>query len=140
MNSQESSLPSSSSPTGTSTIWVDPDGTLHEACRLLFFVGREFLGESAFDPGNAPEMDYLRSGIACFCTHCGEVWGRVVLVDSHARQGQFEVVEIPCERHSGEWETPGSFLGGRYQEGLLKYLPPKVVVREFEIYLRKGLE
>ncbi len=119
-------------------IWIDADGTAHEACRLLFYADGKFLGEAPFDPGNAPELGYRRGGVAYFCSHCGEVWGRVVL--EHLDKGQLwfaQVDSVPCARHPSQWEVPGSFLGGYRNDALLAYMPEGVLQREFLVHLNQ---
>lgn len=145
MNSSSSSSPSSQLPSGTSeiTYWVDSDGTAHEKCKLLFFVGTEFLGEADYDPGAAPNLGYRRGGTAYFCAHCGEIWGRVVCSGIHQKPSEWwfqELAKVSCERHSDQWEVPGSFLGGYRNDGLLDYLPPAALRREFLIHMKDLLK
>ena len=141
MSGRSSSLQSPLSSTGMSETlarswWVDSDGTAHELCRLLVFVGTEFLGESPIDPGTAPELGWRRSSVAYFCHHCGEIWGRLVLVGSTGREAPFEVVQVACEQHPDQWEVAGSLLGGYRGEGYLEYLPAAALQREFLIHLK----
>ena len=76
--------------------------------------------------------------MAYFCPHCGEIWGRVVLVDSEGTVRPFdEVFRIACEQHPDQWEIAGSLIGGYRGEELLDYLPPEALKREFEIHLRE---
>ena len=144
MSFSSSSQPASSLFTGISSpsdlSWVDKDGTAHERCKLLTFLGPNFLGESPIDPGDCPELGYRRVGTAYFCSVCGEVWGRLVLVGPNGGYRAFEVVQISCEKHFDQWNIAGSFLGGYRNEGYLKYLPLAAVQREFLIHLRQGVE
>ena len=134
-----SAQPSSSSPLSTgmsATSWVDSDGTLHERCKLLFYAEGKFLGEADFDPGDNPALDYRRGGVAFFCNYCGEVWGRMVLADSHGKVQIFtELSQVPCSRHKSQWAVSGSLLGGYQGYAWIEYLPEKALVREFMIHL-----
>jgi hypothetical protein len=118
-------------------IFVDNDGTLHEQYRLLVFVDGAFLGESNIDPGSCPDLGYRRSGRAWFCPDCGDVWGRVVLIDSHGEQMPLEVDTVSCARHKDQWETPGSLLSGYRNEGYLRHLPEPALRRELEVNLKQ---
>lgn len=137
MNGLSSVSPSSSSRPGTSPAlwWVEANGTLHEQCKVLVFIGRAFLGEFPFDPGAHPEMRYRRSGAAYFCRACGEIWARLVLVDMQGRQEAFEVEVVSCEKHYDQWAVSGSLLAGNL-EALLPLLPLAAARREFMIHLR----
>lgn len=130
------SSPSSSYSPGTLKSWVDGDGTLHEWYRVLVFIGREFLGEFQLDPGDHPELGYRRTGVAYYCWHCGEVWARLVFIDSAGRRSPLNVEQISCEKHYDQWQIAGSLLGARL-EGILPYLPAAAVKREFRIYLQQ---
>lgn len=135
MNGQPSSQPSSSSSTNTALGWVDSEtGILHQNCRMLIFVGREFLGEFIFDPGAHPEMRWRRSGAAYFCYHCGEIWARVVMLDARGRQEAFEPERVACEKHWDQWNVAGSLLAGPLAH-LLPMLPEAALKREFRIHL-----
>lgn len=130
-------LSSSSTNSSNANCWVEENGTAHENCKLLFYAEGEFLGEAYYDPGNAPELGYRRGGAAYFCSHCGEIWGRVVLVLSSGKIGVFEEVsKVSCSRHSDQWEVPGSLLGGYRNEHYLNYMPPSAVQREFLVHLK----
>ena len=134
MNGLVSQLPSSSSSTGTSeTFWVDEDGTLHETYSVLVLVGADLLGQFLVDPGSRPDLSYRRTGVAYFCQHCGEVWARLVFVDSKERQASFEVKTVACENHPDWWNVPGSLLAARL-EGLLDLLPPAALQREVRVH------
>ncbi len=126
----------SDNPPLASSPWVGADGTFHETYRCLFVVKGKVLGESSFDPGFAPALRYRRTGAALFCPSCGDVWGRLVLFDSAGRQMPLEVETVSCESHPDQWATAGSFLNHPL-EGLLPYLPPAVLRREFDLHMRK---
>lgn len=129
---------SASGITSSEKKWTSPEGTAHERCTLLTFIKDRFLGESLIDPGETPEMGYRRGGVAFFCTSCGEIWGRLVLVSSEGEQTPFDKVErVACDKHYDQWEVSGSLLSGYRNEGYLKYLPLEAVKREFIIYLRE---
>jgi hypothetical protein len=135
-----SSSPSSSSSTGTSsTLWTGPDGTLHERYHVLVLVGHDLLGEFYFDPGSHPELGYRRSGVAYYCSWCGDVWARLVFVDSRGTQASLDAETIACEKHADQWNLAGSLLAQRLEE-LIQVLPPAAVKREFEIHLRHYLK
>jgi hypothetical protein len=134
MTGSGSGSPLSSSASGN--FWTDEDGTLHEIYQTLVYVKAEYLGESTIDPGACPELGWRRHGVAYFCDTCGEIWGRVVFVDSSGRQAPFTVARVSCERHYDQWEVAGSLLGGGL-DGLLPYLPTAAVKREFQIHLNR---
>lgn len=126
----------SANPSLASVPWVSPAGTLHETYHCLFVVKGKVLGEAAIDPGSAPGLRYRRTGAALFCPSCGDVWGRLVLIDSAGRQMLLEVETVSCEAHPDQWAVAGSFLNPPL-EGLLPYLPPAVLRREFDLTMRK---
>ena len=113
--------------------WVDEEGTFHEVCSASFYIGHSELGSSQFDPGSHPSLRYRRSGTAYFCSDCGEIWARIVVLGHRAELLDFRVEQVKCDTH-GE----GSLLEGL--EGLLEILPPAAVQREFELHLRKAIE
>jgi len=115
---------------------VDAGGTLHETYRILFHIQGKMLGEASFDPGGWPSLGYRRTGLAYFCPFCGEVWGRVVLVDSKGVRNPMEITQVSCPSHPDSYSLPGSILAGRL-ENLLPLLPPAVLRREFDLHLRK---
>ena len=117
-------------------IWVDENGTAHEHCKVLIFIGKDYLGEFPIDGGEWPSLNYFRFGIAYFCGSCGEVWGRLVLVDSRGAHRPFSVVSVACERHYDQWEVAGSLLAGPLA-GLLEELPPAALKREVMVHLKK---
>lgn len=128
-------MPESSAP--NDLYWIDAAGTAHERCRLLVYVGADFLGESPIDPGDCPELGYRRGGTAYFCSQCGEIWGRLVLVGLDGKIKWFDALDkVSCQRHSDQWNVPGSLLGGSRNEGYLNYLPPAALQREFLIHLK----
>jgi len=116
--------------------WTDPDGTLHQQCRMLIFVGREFLGEFLFDPGAHPELRYRRCGAAYFCRSCGEIWARIIMIDTQGRQEGFEVEIVACEKHYDQWAVAGSLLAGNL-EVLLPVFPLAAAKREFMLHLQQ---
>ena len=136
MSGPSSSLQSLQSSSGSSARWADSDGTAHELCRLLVFCRDEFLGESPIDPGDTPQLGWRRSGVAYFCPYCGEIWGRLVLVDSAGRTCPFSSVQVACEQHPDQWEVAGSFIGGYRGDGYIDYLPAEALRREFLIHLK----
>lgn len=129
-----SQLPSSSSSTGMdASIWVADDGTFHEDYKGLVFIGSDFLGEFSLDAGSHPELRYRRTGVAYFCHTCGEVWARIVLVDSRGEQKSFEPRSVACRTHYDQWNIPGSLLAGELF-GLIEVLPPEALRREVAIH------
>ena len=118
------------------TAWVDSSGTLHDPGKLLFFIKEDFLGEAAFDPGSHPATGYRRFGAALFCPDCGDIWARVVLLNSKGEQAPFLSEQVACHLHPDQWNVPGSILANRL-EGLLPILPAAVLTREFLIHLNR---
>lgn len=114
-----------------SLFWTDPDGTAHERCQLLFSSTGELI---EYDPGAHPEMRWFRNSWAFFCPACGDVWERIVLVDSRSKTRTFVPLSIACIRHNDTWSVPGSVLGGDL-EGLLPLLPLSMLRREFEAHM-----
>lgn len=134
MNGSASPLLSSPSASGMdASYWVADDGTLHEKYQGLIFIGNDYLGEFAIDPGNHPELRYRRSGVAYFCSDCGEVWARIVLTDSRGKQSSFEPRSVACRSHHDQWNVPGSLLAGELF-GLIEVLPMNVMLREAIIH------
>lgn len=112
-----------------SLYWVDPFGTAHERCQLLFASTGELVG---FDPGNHPELRWQRESAAYFCAYCGDIWERVILVDSRAKSRPFEVMTVACLRHGG-----GSVLAHQFRD-LLPLLPQDILRREFELHIQQA--
>ena len=119
-----------------SQIWVDHSGTLHEQYQCLVLLGQDFAGDFSFDPGEHPALRYRRTGFAYFCPHCGDIWARIVLVDSLGRQRHFQTEQVACEKHSDQWNTPGSLII-RGLEGLVDILPLPILSREFMLYVKE---
>lgn len=120
----------------TSTLqpyWTSHDGTAHELCKLLFFLGKTYCGASPIDPGDCPQLGWRRGGVAYFCGDCGDLWARIVLLNSRGEIQAMEVVQVACERHPDQWEVAGSLLSGARNFGYLDYLPAELVKREYEI-------
>jgi hypothetical protein len=111
--------------------WLDPDGTMHERCKLFFVSTSE---QVEFDPGAHPELFWRRTGAAYFCQQCGDIWERIVLIDSKGQPKCFAVETVACEKHHDAWNIPGSRLVPRL-EGILPLLPEGVLQREFEAHL-----
>jgi hypothetical protein len=99
------------------------------------FLGKNLVGEFPYDPGQHPKLRYRRSGVAYCCPECGDVWARILLLNSDGRPQQFEFQVVACERHKDQWEVPGSLLAAG--EGILDLLPDQLVRREFELHLKK---
>ncbi len=117
--------------------WTDENGTHREDCKLLFFAGKYFLGENAYDPGSTPALGYRRGGTLFVCRSCGDVWGRILLSNSQGNKESFsEVCDVACEKHTDQWNIPGSFLSGHRNIAYLELLPPAALKREFEIHLK----
>lgn len=116
--------------------WTDENGTLHERYRAEVFVGLDHLGSFEFDPGDHAELHYRRTGVAYFCPCCGDVWARLVLLDSEGNQSCLDAHSVSCHNHPDLWEEPGSLLC-RGLEGLVDLLPPAALRRELEIYLKR---
>lgn len=136
MNGQSLSSPSSPLSAGISPpTWVADDGTLHETYTILILVGGDMLGSFQLDPGGHPELRYRRSGAAYFCPDCGDVWARLVWVDSKGIQAPLKVETVSCERHEDQWNVAGSLLAGPLED-LLPHLPPEAIRREFLIHLK----
>lgn len=135
----DSSLPSQSSLLSVGTgkpIWVDEtSGILHELCTVHVVVGNSLLASFELDPGAWPSLGYRRDSVSFFCPSCGDIWGRLVFVNSKGQQQRFEVVTVACERHPDAWQVPGSLLAGRL-EALVHLYPRPVLERELKIYLK----
>lgn len=102
---------------------------------MLVFLRGQFLGQSSFDPADAPEISFRRYGLAYFCCQCGDVWARIMLLGENNEAKLFEVVPVGCEQHPVRHDVPGSLLEVYQGDGLLNYLPPEAVRREFELHL-----
>lgn len=126
---------SQSSPGTRSGYWVEGDGTAHEQCRVLIILGSRGLGEFAFDPGEWPTLRFRREGVAYFCSICGDVWARLVLLDHQGRAKPFEARSVSCEKHWDQWNVSGSLLAGEL-ETLIDLLPPEALRRELLVHLR----
>jgi predicted RNA-binding Zn-ribbon protein involved in translation (DUF1610 family) len=116
--------------------WVDASGTAHENCKIMFLVENDLLSEGDYDPGNAPEMAFRRTGVVYVCPHCGQAWGHVILLDSTGRQMPFEITAVACERHPSQWDVPGSLLSGHHNSGYLRLLSTRALRREFVVHHR----
>jgi len=115
--------------------WTDPDGTLHEWYTLTIFIGRQCCGQFQLDPGAHPALGYQRSGVAYYCSSCGDIWARIVFTNSKGEQQPLDVEPVACAKHYDQWQQRGSLLAGRL-EALLPFLPESVVRREFMIHLQ----
>lgn len=102
---------------------------------MLVMLGNRTLGEFHFDSG-AGNFKYTRASLAYFCPHCGEIWGRFVLLNSRGEIVPFQLERISCEKHPDNWAIAGSLLNGAGQH-LLDYLPPAVLRRELELSLKE---
>jgi hypothetical protein len=117
--------------------WTDEAGTHHENCKLLFFAGKSFLGDSPYNPGAAIPLGYRRGGCLFVCRECGDVWGRILVSNSQGSKESFsEVCAVACVKHKDQWNIPGSFLSGSRNIAYLELLPPAALKREFEIHLK----
>lgn len=137
MNTLSSQQSQPSLSTGTAkTYWVDEQGTFHENYSGIILLGDRCLGEFVFDPGNWPALGYRRTGAAYFCSHCGDVWARIVLADSRGVQMPLDVERVACEKHPDSYNIPGSLLAGRLA-ALVELLPYDALRREFVIYINR---
>lgn len=116
--------------------WTDAAGTAHERCRAMLLVGGDFLAEWEVDSGH-PAFRYRRAGVAYYCSWCGEIWGRLVLLDSRGQQLPLGIEQVSCDRHPDQWNIPGSILGP--VEELVELLPPDVLKREFALHMNAAL-
>lgn len=117
--------------------WTDKDGTMHERC-LLIFSTQEIV---EYDPGEFPGM-WQRASMAFFCSHCGDVWDRILVRNSRKEVMPFELFQVACWKHWDAYNVPGSILVSRL-EGLLRVLPLEMLKREFVAHLKyadKGIE
>lgn len=114
--------------------WVEPDGTAHERCRLVFISTGEGI---EFDPGAHPELRWQRESVAYFCAYCGDVWERIILIDSRGQSRPFEVFNVSCSKHHSSHDVPGSRLHG-HLEGLLPLLPLGILGLEFNAHLQQA--
>jgi hypothetical protein len=89
-----------------------------------------------FDPGDWPSLHWRRMSVAYFCPECGEVWARLPILNSKGELEIFEVSTVACEKHSDQWNVPGSLLS-QGLESLLELMPYEAVKREFNLYLRQ---
>ena len=112
-------------------IWQDAQFTVHESCELFFFVSNTCLGSVPFDPGMHPEFGYNRHSIAYFCPVCGQVWGRILMLNCKKESTPWTVTFVECEQHGG-----GSFLDGHRAEGYLYVFPEKVLRRELLLHTK----
>ena len=74
--------------------------------------------------------------MAYFCRQCGDVWARIVMLDAADRQQAFTAENVACEKHHDQWNVAGSLLANEL-EGLLPYLPPAALKREFMLLLKQ---
>lgn len=114
------------------TYWVDPDGTAHERCQLLFVSTGELV---AFDPGAHPTLRWPRSGWAYYCSQCIDIWERIIQLDSRGVQRHALLVSVACAKHHDQWNVAGSVLAGGL-EGLLEVLPLAILQREFDLHIK----
>lgn len=119
--------------------WTSPDGTAHEKCQMVFICDwqGQLVVQIDYDPGDHPELRWMREGRAFFCPHCGDVWGRIAVLDSAGRQMPLYPITVACSQHPDSWNVPGSMLAGDLGE-LLPLLPEPILRREFEIHLQKA--
>ena len=113
-------------------LWQDAWSTVHEDCEMYFLLGTSSLGSCYYDPGMHPELGYQRNSIAYFCTVCGQVWGRILLLNHKGEAVVWGLTAVPCAQHGS-----GSFLDGYRAEGLLDLLPQKALQREFNLEVSK---
>lgn len=114
--------------------YSDEDGTLHEQYTISVFIGPEYYGSFPLDPGAQPGLGYRRHGVAYFCPDCGEVWARLVFMDSRRIVNPFLPVRAACPKHPDQWEVPGSLLAGGL-DALLYALPERLLMRELALHL-----
>lgn len=118
--------------------WTDEDGTAHEWCRILYFLGKDFIGEEFYDPGSHPDLGYRRGGTLYICRGCGDIWARLLVINSKDKQETFaEICDVACERHRDPWSLAGSLLSGYRNSALLPLLPLALLEREFRLHLRE---
>lgn len=117
--------------------WVDENGTAHEQCKLLCFLGSTCLGESEIDPGDCPQLGWRRSGMAYYCTECGDVWARLILINSRGEREPLDVSSNSCERHREQYGIAGSLLSCFRGDGYIDYLPLAAIKREFLLHLKQ---
>jgi len=103
------------------------------------FIGSRLLGEFPFDPGDHPELGYRRTGVAYACSFCGDVWGRLVLVNSRGQPQPFGIERVSCAKHPDQWNVPGSLLAGPFA-AFISHFPLAVLEREFEVHLKHYLK
>lgn len=97
----------------------------------------------SFDCATAPRP------LAYFCTHCGEIWGRIIVREvDHGQMAPWQIEYVPCEQHQPtgvyDWHAiPGSFLSDSKLSlanlsnmswaRAIEHLPEEVLRREFEL-------
>lgn len=114
--------------------FVDLQGCYHEQFRALVFLGADLLGEFSFDPGASPQLGYRRTGAAFFCSHCCDIWGRIILLDSAGQQSTTDVFRVSCSQHPDQWAVPGSMLTGELA-AFVAHFPAGVLERECQVHL-----
>ena len=106
--------------------------------KLLFFIDQEFVGETTYDPQQAPHwLEHFNTGALLYCPQCGDVWARIVVEKLSPYVPNWQAWSTPCVKHPRfEFESclllGGSLLSGR--DNFIDYLPPNLVRREFEIH------
>lgn len=106
-------------------------------------VAAYILGQGTFLGHSAPLPDEADS-IAYVCSHCGDVWGRIVVQDQ-----PFHIVNRPCERHPWVgvadyaqrhycglfqwWNADGGVTSLMFHGALPRNFPSPVLRREFLI-------
>ena len=113
-------------------LWQDSFSTVHEDCEMHFLLGPTSLGFTPYDPGAHPELGFQRNSTAYFCPVCGQVWGRILLLNSKKDAVSWSLTFVPCLAHGS-----GSFLDGFRAKGLLELLPQKALQREFKMEVER---
>ena len=71
---------------------------------------------------------------AYFCASCGEIWARLVLLDSTDQPLYFRTANVSCRRHPDPWNIPGSLLYDEIAYNLNE-LSLEALRRELDVHL-----
>lgn len=101
-----------------------------------FFVGKDYLGARGI-PHTSLILNerHVTSSYAYFCSHCGEIWGRLL----HEAEGaRTQITTRPCLRHShhgwgGYLSSPASW--GEGPCAFARDWPAGAIHYEFDVYM-----
>jgi len=86
-----------------------------------------------FSYASQPDDSWGWMSSAYFCSECGEIWARVIIV-SGGKEQPFRPVTQSCRKHPDPWNVQGSLLRGELKYNLAT-LSEECLARELDVHL-----